>query len=304
MRIVALKTFIFLAKTNCDFNGFHILGIPRSTMWAHVNELEKETGLKLVFRKKQATALTDEGRAFVPYAQRLFEIYQEGLDAAHKRIDNSFRGELLIATTSALSQSWLVSTLADFHKMHRDIKLNIIGDDKITKQVELSADIILRPINEHLEGFDKCWYTSYHLGLYASQEYLDRMGTPKTAQDLLSHNILAYGEQEFTYYADVNWHIKGRTGLPRLKAIMTINSTTALFNAALNGLGIISLPKESPLYYKRDLIHVLPEFKGPVMKTYLCLKKTNNVCTQNNMDVFKKFLEARFQENGIDILHV
>lgn len=89
MRIKSLKTFLYLVHHHCDFRGHKILGIPRSTMWAHINELEAATGLKLIERRKQNSSLTKEGRYFAPYAERMVTYFEEGVikakDAGRKR---------------------------------------------------------------------------------------------------------------------------------------------------------------------------------------------------------------------------
>ena len=71
MKIKALKTLLFLAENDCNFSGHKILGIPRSTMWSHISELETETGLKLIERRKQNSSFTEEGRTFIPFAMKI-----------------------------------------------------------------------------------------------------------------------------------------------------------------------------------------------------------------------------------------
>lgn len=304
MRIISLKTLIFLSRNNCDFGGHKVLGIPRSTMWAHVNELEKELGVKLVNRKKQSTSLTEEAKSFIPYAERLLDVYQEGVLSAHGKDAQEVKSELVISTTSAVSSSWLMPSLREFYGKHHNLRLNVLASDTLTKQEQRTADILLRPMqDEALEGFDTIWYIPYNHALFASKDYIDRHGMPQKPEDLLNHKVLAYGEHEFTYFDDINWHIKGKYGIPKLTPAITVNSTVSLFNAAKAGLGIVSAPRESNDIYKGDLVCVLPEIKGPVIKTLFCMKKTNNVSAKNHMDLFREFMEDYFKEIKVTIKH-
>ena len=302
MRIISLKTLIFLSRNNCDFGGHKILGIPRSTMWAHVNELEKELNVKLVNRKKQSTSLTEEAKSFIPYAVKLLEVYQDGLLSAHGKDAQEVKTELVVSTTAAVSSSWLMPSLKDFYEKHPNIRLNIIASDALTKQAERTADILLRPIDEDLEGFQKVWHIPYNHALFASPDYLAKHKTPKTPEDLLNHKVLAYGEHEFSHFDDINWHVKGKCGIPKLTPSITVNSTVSLFNAAKAGLGIISAPIESNDIYKGDLVHILPKIKGPTIKTLFCMKKTNNVSAQNHMDLFREFVEEYFKEIKVKVV--
>jgi LysR family transcriptional regulator for bpeEF and oprC len=303
MRIISLKTLIFLGRNSCDFGGHKVLGIPRSTMWAHVNELEKELGVKLVNRKKQSTSLTEEAKSFIPYAVKLLDIYQEGIHSAHGENSQEVRSELVISTTSAVSGSWLMPSLKDFYEKHQNLRLNIIANDIVPKQIERTSDILLRPVSDDLEGFQKFWYIPYHHLLFASKEYVKKHGSPKTPNDLLKHKVLAYGEHEFSYFDDVNWHTKGKYGIPKLTPSITVNSTVSLFNAAKEGLGIISAPQESNEIYGGELINVLPKIKGPTIKTYFCMKETNNISAQKHMDLFQKFMEEYFKEISVKVCY-
>ena len=305
MRIISLKTIIFLSRNNCDFGGHKVLGIPRSTMWAHVNELEKELGVKLVNRKKQSTSLTEEAKSFIPYAIKLLDVYQEGILSAHGKDAQEVKSELVVSTTAAVSSSWLMPSLKDFFEKHHNLRLNVLAYDALTKQAQRTADILLRPMDdEELEGFKKIWYIPYNHGLFASPDYLERHGVPKSPEDLLSHRVLAYGEHEFTYFDDINWHIKGKHGIPKLTPSITVNSTVSLFNAAKAGLGVISAPVESNDIYKGNLISVLPQIKGPTIKTLFCMRKTNNVSAQNHMEVFREFMEEYFKEINVKVLYI
>ena len=47
---------------------------------------------------------------------------------------------------------------------------------------------------------------------------------------------LCYGEYEFSYFEDVNWHLKGKKfNLPKLTPSLSINSTGALYRASSEG---------------------------------------------------------------------
>src|SRR3989344_640651 len=301
MRIIALKTLIFLGHTGCDFGGHTIIGIPRSTMWAHINELEKELGVKLVNRKKQSTTLTEEAKSFIPYAVKLIDVYLEGVHSAHNQNVQEMKGEIVISTTAAVSSSWLMPGLKEFYEKHQNLRLNIIANDVLSKQTERISDILLRPVRDDLEGFRKVWYIPYHHVLLASAKYIEQYGLPKIPEDLLKHKVLAYGEHEFSHFDDINWHIKGKFGIPRLTPSITVNSTVSLYNAGKEGLGIISAPQESNDIYKGELVHVLPKIKGPVIRSYFCMKETHNISAQNHMDLFREFMEEYFKRIGIKI---
>lgn len=78
-----------------------------------------------------------------------------------------------------------------------------------------------------------------HYCLYASREYLQTYGTPKTLQDLLSHRIVTHENYRFQKHS---WDRE----IEALKELCTIvlqtNCSASLVNAIRDGLGIGALP--------------------------------------------------------------
>ena len=124
--------------------------------------------------------------------------------------------------------------------MYPNLSVHVTSDDKITKETIVASDIILRPVEpKQLDNFKKRWGVEYNHGLFASKDYLKKHGTPEKPEDLLNHCLIGYGEYEFSYFPQINWHLKGKTaGLPKVSPGLTINSTAAIFVAAKEGIGI------------------------------------------------------------------
>jgi LysR family transcriptional regulator for bpeEF and oprC len=268
MRIKSLKTFIYLAETGCNFDGHKALGIPRSNMWNHINEIESETGLKLIERQRGKSFLTKEGVAFTPIARKMYMTYEEGLKNITHAEHPQAEGNIIISTTNAMASGVFMQSIKDFHLNHPNLKVNVIANDYLERSVEAGADILLRPMgNNH--NVEKKWHIKYHHGLFANDSYLNQKGMPKVPNDLLDHCMMGYGTHEFSHFEEVNWHLKGKIwGLPKLLPTLTINSTTCLYLAAVQGIGICSSPMESNMIYGEKLIRVLPQINGPIVNTY------------------------------------
>lgn len=302
MRIKSLRTFIYLAETGCDFDGHKALGIPRSNMWNHINEIESETGLKLIERQRGKSFLTKEGAAFTPIARKMCITYEEGLrDIAHKE-HLQVEGNIIISTTTAVATGWLMQSIRDFYLHYPNLKVNIIANDYLDKSIEAGADILLRPIGNNPDLVKK-WHIKYRHGLFASDAYLKEKGRPETPEDLFNHCIMGYGTHEFSHFEEINWHLKGKWGLPKLEPTLTINSTSSLYSAAVQGIGICSAPIEANAIYNENLICVLPHIQGPTLNTYFCAKQNASSSTKNNTDIFQSFFEKYLENIGVTINH-
>lgn len=301
MRIKSLKTFIYLAETGCDFDGHKALGIPRSNMWNHINEIESETGLKLIERQRGKSFLTKEGVAFTPIARKMYMTYEEGLKDIRHEESPEIEGNIIISMTSAIALGLLMPSIKDFNLNYPNLKVNIIANDYLDKSAEAGADILLRPIGNNPDLVKK-WHIKYQHGLYASDAYLKQKGVPNVPEDLLDHCIMGYGTHEFSHFEDINWHLKGKNwGLPKLTPTLTVNSTSSLFLAAVQGIGICSATTDSNAIYDETLIRVLPKINGPILETYYCTKQNASASTQKNTDIFQKFFEKYLNSIGVKI---
>ena len=301
MQLYYLKTFLALAENNCDISVHTVLGISRSTMWSHITEIEREVGTKLVNRRKQNTVFTEDGLLFIPYAKKIYAAFEDSLTQMRSKQGKGIPGDIIISTTKAVSDSWLLPGMRNFSDRYPEINLTIVAEDELSKKLANAADIFLRPMNNP-ENVKKFWRITYHHKLFASQSYLDEFGTPKIPEDLLKHRIITYGEQPFSGFDSINWHLKGKThGLPKLTATLSINSTMGIYLAASEGLGICSCPVESNAIIGRNLVGVLPEIAGPIVTTYFSVREGLREHKMNNIDLCRTHIESYLAKFGVTI---
>lgn len=301
MKMRSLYVFVKLAESNCDFNVHKALGIPRSSMWSYITDLEKTLKKQLINRKKQSLTFTAAGEEFIPHAYKIYQAYEESLNLTEGKGEEDIAGDILISMTVAIALHWSLESMKVLFANFPHLHLYVTASDTITKDEENVSDILIRPFGES-ENFIKLWYTRSQHGLFASKDYIQQMGMPQCPEDLMRHRLIGYGEHKFSYFDDINWHLKGMGyGLPKLKPVLTINSTRAIFDAAFNGLGICSAPIEASNMYNKDLVHILPEIKGPTVKTYFCVKKSLTGRRLRNIETFRNYCEEHLKMRGLTI---
>ncbi len=301
MKMQSIYVFVKLAESNCDFSVHKMLGIPRSSMWSYITDLEKTLGKKLINRKKQHLSFTAAGEEFIPYAYKIYQTYEESLANTQNVEDGAIEGDIIVSTTSAVGFQWSMESIKELYSRYPHLRLHISASDVITRDEENACDVLIRPLGDS-DIFEKIWCTTYIHGLFASQSYIDQMGMPKTPEDLLFHRIIGYGEHKFTCFDDINWHLKGHGyGLPKLKPSLTINSTRANYEAATHGLGICSTSHQSNDGYHGKLVRVLPNIVGPTVKTYFCVKKDMAGRKLRNINIFRTYFENYVKQLGTEI---
>ncbi|BDB96197.1 LysR family transcriptional regulator [Candidatus Hydrogenosomobacter endosymbioticus] len=291
MNISALKAFVKLAENNCDFGIHKELGIPRSSLWTFIDDLEKQTGLKFVIRRKRHNMFTEEADRFLPFAEQIIGLFEQGIEESLNAGSKELSGEILISTTCAVASTILMPCIRIFRQTHRCVNVKVIASDYVMSSTEWMADILLRPM-EPKDYLERRWHFTYDFALFASAEYLEKFGIPETGKDLLNHSIIGYGEHPFSYVSDIDWHLKGRwAGLPKLTPSVTINSTHSTYLAAAEGVGICSATTNANLFYKGKLIRILPHIDGPSVKSHFCIRRKMGAKVRKLVDVFQEFFE-------------
>jgi DNA-binding transcriptional LysR family regulator len=177
--------------------------------------------------------------------------------------------------------------------LYPEITVELMLDDRELDLGMREADIAIRmrrPVQPDLIQ-RKLFTVHYHL--YASPEYIQRHGMPRTVSDLDDHVILAFGQAP-TYLANVNWleHAGRPPGSPRASALR-INNVFGLRRAVEAGVGIASLP-DYVVGRDSKLIQVLQEAEVPEFDTYLVYPE--ELKTSKRVAVFRDFMVAKAKE--------
>ena len=141
---------------------------------------------------------------------------------------------------------------------------------------------------------------SLSAGIFASPEYLKERGTPKSLEDLKSHDLVIFGEG-ISPVATVNWlpELLQKKGLGHHVALR-VNNIYGIYRAVQAGIGIGSLPE----YFVREgrgIVQVLPDVQGPPLECYFVYPE--ELRQSARVSVFRDFLlreisKARAQPAG------
>ena len=135
----------------------------------------------------------------------------------------------------------IAPALADFQALYPDVSIDMSLEDRQVDLVEDAYDLAIR-----IAELPDSSLIARRLGpcrhvLCASPDYLQRHGTPRSPDELQSHNALTYGYHE----SPGQWHFispQGRVQSVSVHGSMQMNNSLALREAVLNGAGITLTP--------------------------------------------------------------
>ena len=123
MHLNQIKSFITVSQVLNFTNAARQNGVPQSTISRQINDLEQQLGVKLFDRTKRDVRLTQEGRAFLPYAQEILDAAKKGAFAV-RQLHEGAEGRLSIATIDD-SDQFLAMCLQEFSRKYPGIIVDL-----------------------------------------------------------------------------------------------------------------------------------------------------------------------------------
>ncbi len=271
-----LKIFYYVAKAKKFTTASEILNISQPALSRSIQLLEDRLRIKLFYRHARGLTLTAQGELLAPVVGKFLSEIETVSEKLYEE-EKEPKGTLKVIANTGLVNFFILPYIPGFLKLYPDIRLTL----KISGTVPLlalgEAHVVIRPPIHGAEGEDlvQKFLLRNHVGLYASQKYLDEFGTPNTPKDLDNHRLIAYGDHtEGEPFKAMNWHLTLETEPGEIReSILQINSPDARVSMAKEGLGIIALSQEHPGLKESGLVQVLAHIPGPTIESYYIYPK-------------------------------
>lgn len=259
-----IRIFLAVAEHGSLSGAAKQLGINQSTVSRRISELEQELGAALMHRSGGGAQLTELGQEIVRHAA-IMERGAAAIEAAVARNDDREAGEVHIAAPDGLAAFWMAPRLAELHAEAPQLRIKL--DSGLWPGDPLGnpcADLTLSfDRNEHPDAVAQP-LASLHYCLFASREYIERRGLPKTAAEVPSHCILHHVAQS---RQPEGWDRRSQALQQLSERGLETNSSAVILMATRSGAGIAALPS-AVLEFAPELVMVLPE---PVARLRLYL---------------------------------
>lgn|GEM_PF-1191244 len=276
IQIEKIKSFYYVYETKNFSAAAKKLGITQSTVSKNISNLERELGCKLFERRNNKVNLTPRGDELVGYIIKVFMHYKDLEEYLNWSSSNPKEITLKIVGGESTLASLVINKTNNFCKNHPNTRLQYISINKISpfSISELRVGILGYLPDDHT--LIQKYLMTFHLGLFASKGYLEKYGTPKSMGDLDDHRLITFDNEHVPFTSFDNWFLTQETkdSRPR-KPYLIINTVPLTAYAAQEGLGIVTLQRESPFVKQAGLIEVLPNIEAPQFKVYYSYLKAH-----------------------------
>ncbi|MGC1498073.1 MAG: LysR family transcriptional regulator [Sulfitobacter sp.] len=257
------RAFLVTAEEGSLSAAARALGLTQPTLSRQVAGLEESLGVTLFERTPRALLLTRAGAELLAHFRSMGDA-ANSISMTATGQSQAVTGHVLISATNLMATFFLPPILKKLRTTAPDLQIEVIASNDISDLRRREADIAIR----HARPTDANLYakrlrdTNAHL--FASSDYLDKVGRPQTIADLEKLQFVGFDRPEQRL---------------SLMASRGVNLTTANFNFSTSsatlalelmrqGFGIGILPVDIGAAYP-ELENPFADFKEISIETWI-----------------------------------
>ena len=233
-----VRTFLAVAECGSLNAAARLLGMTQPTISRRMEEFEYRLRAKLFERSSRGIMLTEAGLMVRDLAQSMARLGGSIMRdvAGH---DHSDSGRVRMQAHDGIAGFLLSPALPKFQMANPQVQLFIDCGLTIGSMLESEPDLVLDMSETSAPDLVSTPIATMHYCAFASREYLDLYGTPKTLAEIAEHRTVRY----------TNHREQRSTWNPKAEAVSILadphfvsNSSATTFLAIRAGAGIGALP--------------------------------------------------------------
>lgn len=203
-----------------------------------VAELERQLGVRLLTRTTRVVRATDAGTRYAEDCRRVLAAVKEA-DEAAGGAHAAPRGPLTVTAPVLFGRLYLMPLVAAYVEQHAEVNVACWFLDRVVNLVDEGVDVALRIGELPDSSLQATRVGQVRRVVCASPGYLKRHGTPRSAQDLTRHTIVAASGVS----PSPEWRFvhEGRPRAVKIAPCITTTSNDSAIAAALAGVGLTRL---------------------------------------------------------------
>ena len=262
--IRGIVSFVHTVSAGSFSDAARQLGISTVSVSRNVQRLERELGVRLLYRTTRSLSLTDEGRTLYEASRHVLAELDAAREAASDRRDEA-AGLVRATSVSALGRLYVVPLLPKFRERYPRVRIELLSADRIVDMIAEGFDVGIRAGTVPDANIVVRKLADVPRVVCAAPDYIAEHGEPSTPDELVSHDCINFRlastgrvmKWEFRQGEDT-LAIEGRGAL-------VLNDMQAVGEAAVARLGLAQLPSFVAMPHIRDgrLLPVLIDYAPP-----------------------------------------
>jgi len=257
------RSFLGVLKEGSLSGAARQLGITQPTVGRHIAALETALGVVLFTRSPTGLLPTAVAHTLRAHAETM-ERTAAALERAASSQGDEVRGVVRVSASEVIGVEVLPPIITALRRQHPHLRVELILTNRLIDLLQLEADIAVRMVRPSQEQLLARRVGLIEVGLHARDDYLQERGTPLEMQDLVSHSVIGFDQE--------NAFIRSLAIMGFERSAFAISSDSDLAQLALirAGAGIggcqVQLAKQNPRLHR-----VLPEGFAFKMDTWVTM---------------------------------
>ncbi|MFY0682236.1 MAG: LysR family transcriptional regulator [Thalassovita sp.] len=190
-----VRSFLAVAESGSLSGAARVLHVSQPTLGRQIRQMETTLGVSLFVRQPRGFDLTEAGQSILPAAKRMQGAMNEiALTVAGQ--DTQTTGSVRITTSEIVAHHIMPGVIAKIRATHPGIAIDLVASDSSENLLFREADIAVRMYRPQQLEIVTRKLGNMHLAVCAAKSYLELRGRPRSAQDLLEHDLIGYDQSE------------------------------------------------------------------------------------------------------------
>ncbi|ETX15549.1 LysR family transcriptional regulator [Roseivivax halodurans JCM 10272] len=260
-----LRIFHAVADAGSLTHAGDALHLSQSAVSRQIRALEESLNTTLFHRHARGLILTEQGELLFDATSSMVK----RIDAATARIHDSEEevfGQLRVTTTTGFGSLWLAPRLSKLYEKYPELNIDLMLEERVLDLPMREADVAIRMKEPSQADLIRKRLMSVKMRLYASPDYLDRFGTPRSLEDLEAHRLICQNPR--TNQVTAGLQLVQELMTHEIHGTLTVNNYFGVLQAVISNLGIGVLPD----YIIEDfpsVVRVLPEIESNEVPVFL-----------------------------------
>jgi len=266
-QLLGMRVFARVAEFGSFARAADAMDLSRAMVSAHVAQLEKHLGTRLLHRTTRKVSVSPEGAVYLAHCQRILAEVAAADDEMRLARDRP-QGRLRVDVPVAFGKHLLMPSLSRFTQRYPLVSIEVRYNDRYVDLAAEGVDVAVRSGTVRAPDLIARRIATSRLVTCAAPAYLSAAGVPRTPADLKQHRCIGYLR---TDGARPSWTFKQGNGVMKLRihSALAFNSTEPIMSSAIDGQGILQSSDLLVAGYLAEgrLVEVLREFssEGPVL---------------------------------------
>nr|WP_297458857.1 LysR family transcriptional regulator [uncultured Halomonas sp.] len=294
-RFDAMTLFVRIVESGSFTRAANALDIPRATATLAIQQLERRLGVRLLERTTRQVRPTPEGQAFCERCVQLLAELEDA-EATLRPVASNPAGVLRVEMHGTHARLIVLPHIRAFRQRYPGLDLIVTSGDRRVDLVGEGVDCALRGGVPNDSSLIARKLAELPQVICASPGYLESAGYPNHPDELHEHQVVRFFSGNNATDSTLDVIVDDRVQSFEASGWMTVNDASSYVVAALQGCGLIQLPRfsvENKLA-RGELVEVLPGWQKPSLPLYAVYPQRRQLSPR--VRVFLDWVIALYEE--------